>query len=150
MESILTETGANSYKKRVLALTSNHARLWGKMTADQMLAHCNAAFEASLSNDKKSPNALVRFIIKSIAKNAVVGEKPFKKNVPTAPDFVIVNERDFELEKERTLDYINQAFAAGENYFEAKKHPVFGTMSAQQWSNLLSKHLDHHLQQFGV
>lgn len=150
MESIFTASGADHYKQRVQALCNTHAGLWGKMSVDQMLAHCNAAFEASLSTDTKSPNALVRFIIKSIAKNTVVGEKPYKKHTPTAPNFVIANERDFETEQKQTLEYIQKAYTAGESFFEGKKHPVFGRMSAQQWSNLLSKHLDHHLQQFGV
>lgn len=150
MESVFNQNGADSYKHRINLLTSESVRLWGKMTVDQMLAHCNAAFEASMNENQKSPNALVRFIIKSIAKNTVVGEKPYKKNTPTAPDFVIANERNFESEKAITLSYIDKSLTLGEAYFEGKKHPVFGVMTAQQWNNLLSKHLDHHLQQFGV
>jgi Protein of unknown function (DUF1569) len=29
-------------------------------------------------------------------------------------------------------------------------HPVFGKMTKEQWSKATWKHLDHHLQQFGV
>jgi len=29
-------------------------------------------------------------------------------------------------------------------------HPFFGKMTSQQWSKAMYKHIDHHLQQFGV
>ncbi|WP_461444719.1 DUF1569 domain-containing protein [Maribacter sp.] len=29
-------------------------------------------------------------------------------------------------------------------------NPAFGDLTDQQWNTLFSKHLDHHLQQFGV
>ena len=31
-----------------------------------------------------------------------------------------------------------------------KAHPMFGQLTKQQWRDLLVKHLDHHLKQFGV
>jgi hypothetical protein len=30
------------------------------------------------------------------------------------------------------------------------EHPIFGTMSPQDWGVLLYKHTDHHLRQFGL
>lgn len=38
----------------------------------------------------------------------------------------------------------------GTRILKVKKHPFFGEMTEDQWDVLLWKHLDHHLQQFGV
>jgi hypothetical protein len=29
-------------------------------------------------------------------------------------------------------------------------HPMFGKLTKKQWADLLKKHFDHHLRQFGV
>jgi hypothetical protein len=38
----------------------------------------------------------------------------------------------------------------GKEHFEGKESLSFGPMTAQEWNNLFYKHLDHHLNQFGV
>ena len=34
--------------------------------------------------------------------------------------------------------------------FERKESVSFGSMTKNKWNNMLYKHLDHHLSQFGV
>jgi hypothetical protein len=85
-----------------------------------------------------------------IAKNGVVNEKPYPKNSRTAPQFIIKDERDFEIEKERLNTYLRKTQDLGEKHFDGLMSNSFGNLSVSEWNNLFYKHLDHHLTQFGV
>ncbi|RZJ66435.1 MAG: hypothetical protein EOO47_25375, partial [Flavobacterium sp.] len=80
----------------------------------------------------------------------VVGEKPYKKNLHTAPSFLIADEREFEKEKTRLINYLNKTQQLGEVHFDGKESLSFGKLNKTQWNNMFYKHLDHHLSQFGV
>ena len=88
--------------------------------------------------------------MKLFVKSAVVGPKPYKRNSRTAPVFIIADERDFEKEKGRLIDYINKTQALGASHFSQKESHSFGPMSSEEWNVMFAKHLDHHLTQFGV
>ena len=136
--------------QRIEELTSESPALWGKMSVDQMLAHCCVAYEMAFTNKHPKANPVMRFLLKTFVKAGVVNEVPYKKNLPTAPAFRIKNEKNFEEEKTRLIAFLEQTLAAGEAAFEGKESPSFGPMTAKEWNNLLYKHLDHHLTQFGV
>ena len=135
---------------RIENLSPQSHALWGKMSVDQMLAHCNVAYEMAFTDRHPNANPLMRFLLKAFVKPGVVNEVPYKRNIPTAPAFRIKNRRDFEEEKARLISFVEQTLAAGESGFEGKASPSFGPMIAKEWNNLLYKHLDHHLNQFGV
>jgi len=96
------------------------------------------------------PNFFMKFILKLFVKNSVVGEKPYKRNSQTAPAFLITDTRDFEKERKRLIDYLNQTQALGAKSFDNKESNSFGKLSIKEWNNMFYKHLDHHLTQFGV
>ena len=83
-------------------------------------------------------------------KNAVVTEKPYKKSSQTAPAFLIKDDKNFEAEKKRLIDYITRTQQLGESHFDNKESHSFGRLTKNEWNNMLYKHLDHHLHQFGV
>ncbi len=89
-------------------------------------------------------------MIKLFAKNAVVGPKPYKKNSRTSPIFIISDQREFEIEKKRLIAHLQKTHQLGSDHFQGKESHAFGPLSANEWNTLFSKHLDHHLQQFGV
>jgi Protein of unknown function (DUF1569) len=136
--------------QRIEKLSPESPALWGKMSVDQMMAHCCVAYEMAFTDKHPKANALLRFILKTFVKPGVVNEVPYKKNLPTAPAFRIKNEKNFAEEKARLIAFVEQTLAAGEVTFEGKESPSFGPMNAKEWNNLLYKHLDHHLTQFGV
>lgn len=72
------------------------------------------------------------------------------KNAPTAPGFVIKDERDEEKEKQNLIVAINNFSEKGKARQLGDKHPFFGKMTHEEWDTLQWKHLDHHLKQFGV
>ena len=83
-------------------------------------------------------------------KNVVISENTYKKNGQTAPEFIIKNSRDFGTEKKRLIEYIAKTQKLGESHFDGKESHSFGILKKQEWSNMLTKHLDHHLTQFAV
>ena len=97
---------------RLNTLTPQTQRLWGKMNVAQMLAHCKAAFTVPLS-DKKMPRSFMGLLIGWMIKNKLHNDDPWKRNLPTAPNFIIKDERDFEKEKQELVAMINQFNHAG-------------------------------------
>ena len=136
--------------ERINCLTPDTNPQWGKMSVDQMLAHCNVAYDMSFTDKIKQPGTFGKFIIKLLVKKAVVGPKPYPKNGRTAPDFIITGNRDFGAEKSKIIDYLNKVQSMGAAEFEQKESHSMGKLTSQEWNILFSKHLDHHLTQFGV
>lgn len=135
---------------RINALTSETQPQWGKMNVAQMLAHCNVAYELVYTDKHPKPKGFQKFMIKLFAKNIVVGPKPYKKNSRTAPMFLITDQREFETEKKRLIEHLQKTQQLGPSHFEGKESHAFGALSENEWNTLFSKHLDHHLSQFGV
>ncbi|MCV2484825.1 DUF1569 domain-containing protein [Flavobacterium sp. SH_e] len=150
MQNVFLKEDCDQYISRINQLKSNTQPLWGKMSVDQMLAHCNVTYEMVYDDIHQKPNAFMRFILKSFVKNKVVDESPYPKNIRTAPQFIIKGYRNFELEKERLISYINKTLELGKNNFEGKESLSFGKLSSKEWNNMFAKHLDHHFSQFGV
>lgn len=150
LPNIFSKEVTNQLIDRINNLNAKSAPSWGKMSVDQMLAHCCVSYEMAFETTHRKPNRLARGLLKVFVKNAVVSEKPYPKNSRTAPAFIIANERNFELEKNRLISYIKRTEEVGEKYFEGKESLSFGILSLTEWNNLFYKHLDHHLKQFGV
>jgi hypothetical protein len=130
-------------------LTPDTKGLWGKMTVSQMLAHCKEPFKVALS-DKPQPRMFLGRLIGWVAKSKLYNDKPWGKNLPTAPNFVIKDERDFEMERTELMKLVAAFYHAGEKGIGDKVHPFFGRLTAKQWGISMWKHLDHHFKQFGV
>ncbi|KPQ15061.1 MAG: Protein of unknown function (DUF1569) [Algoriphagus marincola HL-49] len=150
MKNIFDQAVSDELTARIEALNPDSQPLWGKMSVDQMLAHCSVAYEMAYTDRHPKPNALMRFFLKTFVKSGVVNEKPYPKNARTAPVFIIADRRDFEKEKSKLISYLQKTQELGSEHFEGKESPSFGAMTAQEWNNLFYKHLDHHLTQFGV
>ena len=134
---------------RINQLSEQSERQWGKMNVSQMLAHCKEAFKVPLRN-KPIPRMFIGRIFGWMAKGKLYDEKPWGKNLPTAPNFIIQDERDFEIEKSALLELIKQFYTLGPDGVGHFPHPFFGTLTKEQWGKSMWKHIDHHLKQFGV
>ena len=151
IEDMFDPAGKQRIVARIHALASTCEPLWGKMSVAQMLAHCNVAYETVHEPGKHArPGPVVRLFLRVFAKGTVVGDKPYPRNVATAPYFVIEGDRDFEEERARLLAYIETTFEQGASHYDGRPSMTFGPLSSKQWNTLFSKHLDHHLRQFGV
>ena len=150
MKNIFDPTVKDEIITRINQLKPDSQPLWGKMSVAQMLAHCNVTYETVYEDKHKKPNPLMKLILKTFVKKIVVSNTPYKRNNPTAPHYIISDSKDFEIEKKRLIDYIIKTQQLGESYFDKKESHSFGLLSVKEWNTMFYKHLDHHLNQFGV
>ena len=135
--------------ERLARIRENQKPLWGKMSAGQMFAHCQAPLRVALGDTVLERN-LIGFLFGGFAKRQLLAPKPFGKNLPTAPEFRVVDARAFEKERDALLVLVERLGAGGPDVLTTEPHPFFGTLTAEEWSRLQWKHLDHHLRQFGA
>jgi Protein of unknown function (DUF1569) len=150
LPNIFTKDVSENLIQRINNLSNTTNPTWGKMSVDQMLAHCNVTYEMAYENIHAKPNFFMKFILKMLVKNVVVNENPYAKNSRTAPQFLMIESKDFDLEKKRLIDYITKTQQLGENHFDNKESHSFGILNKTEWNNMFYKHLDHHLTQFGA
>ena len=133
---------------RIDALQPAATRQWGKMNAAQMLCHCAHALDMATGN-RPMKQAWIGKILAPLVRKSVLGRKPFSKNSPTDPTFVVSDERDFGAERARLVALINQFAVQGPESAGRLTHSFFGKLTGDEWGRLMCKHLDHHLRQFG-
>ena len=150
MKSVFKAADVAELKERINKLTPTTERKWGKMTVSQMLAHCNVTYELVYEDKHPKPNAVAKFLLKAFVKSTVVGAKPYKQNLHTAPAFMVKDDKNFEAEKARLLAHIDKTMQLGEQHFSGKESHSFGKLTITEWNTMFYKHLDHHLRQFGV
>ncbi len=151
MKNVFSAEDSQELKSRISNLKNESQPQWGKMNVSQMLAHCNVAYEMTYEpTNFKKPKGIKKWVLKTFLKPIIVGSKPFKKNSPTSSDFKIADYKNFEIEKNRMIAYVDKTQQLGKNHFEGLDNLSFGVMNSTEWNNLFYKHLDHHLKQFGV
>ena len=148
--SVFNRNDVDNILDRIEKLSPEMQPKWGKMNVAKMLSHCNVTYELVYENIHPKPNPFKVFILKLVIKPSIVSDKPYKNSLPTAPEFIIHDDKDFEVEKKRLVAYIEKTFELGEGFFDGKKSHSFGKLSKNEWNAMFAKHLDHHLKQFGV
>lgn len=149
MKNITHKEVLNEVLTRIEKLTPNTKAQWGKMTVSQMLAHCTTGFEVTLGS-KIVKHSFLGKIFGKIAKKQAFSDKPFGKSLPTDPNYLVKDDKDFNEEKKKLIAVINRYVTAGEHEFTKGPHPFFGKLTIDEWNELNYKHIDHHLMQFGV
>ena len=132
--------------KRIDSLTPETKPQWGKMDAAQMLAHCAETIDVANGKPLVGTPFIVR-LFKGYIKKMVVGPKPYPKNLKTHPQYLQTTPKDFEQEKQHIVNALNKL---KETEGEKIKHGMFGVLTPEDKGWAMYKHLDHHLQQFGV
>ncbi len=81
---------------------------------------------------------------------ALGNDEPMRRKSPTVPSLVVSDERELEAERTRLCGLIDRFAAAGPQSCTTHPHSFFERLNLQEWAILMSKHLDHHLWQFGA
>jgi hypothetical protein len=149
MSSIYSKADNEIIIARINNLSPESKAQWGKMTVDQMLSHCQAPMDFAFGKTPMKANFIMRLFGKML-KGKVFGSTEFKKNSPTAPAFIRTEKYDFEETKQGLIERINYFSELGKNAIKTTKHPFFGELTYDEWSQMHTMHLDHHLRQFGV
>src|SRR5690349_6761606 len=130
MKSLFQRDAVDEVMRRIEQLQPASQREWGKMDVAQMMAHCSATFDVA-SGRVVLPRMLIGRILGPLARPGFTNEKPFSRNGPTHKTFVISDKRDFERERERLKDCVQQ-FHAGEEQCTRHPHAFFGPLTPQE------------------
>lgn len=150
MNSLFNQAGTQEIINRINSLTPDSKGQWGKMSINQMLAHCRKPLEAAHGNIKgKRP--LISYLFGAMAKKQIIAnDQAFKKNLPTDKNFIVANPEEFAKEKEALIKQLQLFCEKGAQAITSHPHSFFGKMTPQEWDVLQYKHLDHHLKQFAA
>jgi hypothetical protein len=138
----------DTLRSRLQSLRPDAQRKFGKMTTDQMLWHVACGMELAMGRISTAPSKppvplplpVLRFVVINL---------PWPKGTPTVPVLVAKDNYDFEVQRTRCLQLIDDMAAKDINE-PWPVHPTLGAMSGLQYSQLHGKHVDHHLKQFGA
>ncbi len=149
MKTLYDNSSLQEMKNRIEKLTPEMTPTWGKMNPAQMMEHCSRALDFSTGKDNP-PRLFIGYILGPIFKSQYYNDKPWSKNSPTAPNYIVTDQQDFDKTKNRLLGLIKEFSDGGESKCTTHPSPFFGKLTPQQHGLGQYKHLDHHLQQFGV
>jgi hypothetical protein len=126
---------------------------WGKMTAQHMVEHMSMSF--ILANGKIKVQEFITPEEKLPAmKRFVLGESPFKENTKSPalsddlPALRYGNIDEAIAIFKRELENIFKVYEADKNL--TLRNPIFGDLNFEEQVGLMTKHVKHHLNQFGL
>ncbi len=149
MKTLFQKEAVDEIVERINKLKPETQRLWGKMSVNQMLAHCSVGMKTASGELFLKSSFLLR-LIGGLFKSQTTNNKPISKSSPTHPGFIIGDTEGFEKEKQTLISLINQFHKGGESKCTTNPHAFFGKLTPTQWSSQMYKHINHHLTQFGV
>jgi len=150
MKNLFEPSDLEALSARIARLRPDSDRQWGKMSVAQTLAHCSLGVQTA-TGELRPSRKLIGRILGPLIKPKVVGDdQPMRRNSPTVPETIVLNEPDFATEQARLIASLHQFSAAGPNGCTSHPHAFFGPLTPNEWAILLHKHIDHHLRQFGV
>src|ERR1051326_6672089 len=112
MKTLFDPADRSALEVRIRSLGPENRRLWGKMNAEQMFCHCGRPLETAVG-DKPMKQAFIGKIIVPFIRKSIFSEKPFGKNSPTDPTFVVADERQLDAERDQLLKLIDRFVAQG-------------------------------------
>jgi len=138
--------------RRMGNVRADSQRLWGKMSAHQMVCHLSDGFRLYMSERKADavggiyPSRVLRWFALWAPMRWPKGFQTMKEldqqgGGGTSP---VEFARD-----QRELRSLLERFTKQPRDFTWGVHPHFGTMNEKEWMRLAYLHADHHLRQFG-
>ena len=143
--------------ERLAKIQSSSPRLWGKMTASQMICHLADSFRVTMGEKpwetariSVTPIPMPAWVVKWVALNLPMR---WPHSTPTRPE--VDSERGgtppgaFEGDVRDLLRLLDR-FTRKPQEFALRAHPIFGAMTEAEWMRWGYLHMDHHLRQFGA
>jgi hypothetical protein len=150
MAHLMIRQNEKIFAARINALTPQSQRQFGVLDPLKMMRHLRCIVEISLEKVVEADRS--NFFKSTIICFLVFRVIPWPKGKIRAPDaFCPEPEGDFETERKKLLEAINEFIAAAEREPQRKTlHPIFGRQTLRYWSRMHGKHFEHHFRQFGV
>lgn len=137
--------------ERIGQLQPHSKASWGKMTVEEMLVHCEAGIQMGIG--ELHSKVRVSQFQSVIARIVYLYLLPLPKYTPAPPEINISKKLQqrypFETARILLIQSIRKIETIQEDY-PFPLHPIFRKLSYKQWGIITFKHLDHHLNQFGV
>ena len=149
-DSLLDRDSYQRFLVKINAINPDSQPQWGKMSAAQMFAHCADVQETYNGLQPWGKISLLARLLKGQIKKLVLGDRPYQKNLPTLPQFKQTEHKDFTIEKDRLLKQLELFHIRDAEVIKEFKHPLWGNLTLNERDRITSKHLIHHLKQFGV
>jgi len=151
VRSIFEPAVRSDLERRVRGLCRGSARRWGRMSPHEAICHMSDAFRMALGEKAVSARPfgfapVLRFVALSIPLKWPRGIKTLPEVEQGCGGTAPV---DFERDRAELLALMHR-FAASTPDQRASTHPIFGSMSTEEWGRWGYRHLDHHLRQFGL
>lgn len=143
--------------ERLHRIQPSSARLWGKMTAAQMICHLADSFRVTIGEKPWTTEriSITRIPVPSwfIKWLALELPLPWPRGVETRPE---VDQEgggtppeEFQADRNELLRLLDR-FTRQPRDFEWQPHPMLGLMEDADWMRWGYLHMDHHLRQFRV
>jgi hypothetical protein len=146
MRSLWNAHDRRRLAERIGRLAPDHAPLWGRMTAPQMVVHIAAAIRMATGELPVRPRRTP--FRHPVIKQLLVYVVPFPKGLPT-DKALQADPRSWDADVADLLDTLER-FASRDRSAPWPPHPAFGALGPHAWGVLTHRHLDHHLRQFGA
>lgn len=119
---------------------------WGRLDAPRMLCHLNDSLRISLGELPCKPqhNIFTRTLGRALVVNT--GLKAPRGKIDTAPEMMTTQPTTWDADLAACVQLVERV-AAGK---ATAVHPAFGPLTPEEWGRMNWKHINHHLEQFGV
>jgi hypothetical protein len=134
--------------RRLEALTATRPRVWGTMSAHQMVLHLGDGAEAALGRRPFSAGTRPGSRALKWAALRLPLRWPHGVRSGADPAARAVSSERFAADRDRAVRTLGELAAAAEGTL-TPRHPIFGPMSRADWHRWAFLHTDHHLRQFG-
>jgi hypothetical protein len=148
MKTLFNEPDRQELIGRLTALTAATPAKWGKMNAEQMVAHLIESMKLATGEVKAKPKKMI--IRYPPLRELIIYLLPFPKGAPTVPELMRTGDAG-TLERNRTeLARLFHEIGSRTTQTKWPEHPAFGNLNRRAWGVLTYRHADHHLRQFGA
>lgn len=138
--------------ERLGRIKADSQRLWGKMTANQMVCHLSDAFRGIMGDKRVAMTG--GFFKRTILKWVMMNFPPVVvKSYPTFPeiDQEIAGTKPTQFELDiAELERLIEQFTSEKQAEDRWAHPFMGKLTRREGLRWAYLHLNHHLHQFGA
>jgi len=148
MPTLFDPSDLTSIQERIGRLRPDARPRWGRLTAPEMVTHVCSACQAGLGELATKP---IGGILSRPPFNwFVIHVMPWPKGkAQSPPEFLVRRPASWDTDLADLQGAIAR-LAAKDPAGEWPASPGFGRISGSSWGVLMYRHLDYHLQQFGV
>ena len=153
MKNLRNAKDKEEITRRIARVRPDSSRLWGRMSAHQMICHLSDGFRLYMGEKKVAPASGMypSKVLRWIALWAPMQWPHGFKTMPELDQEGGGGTSPVEFARDvRELQNLLERFVRQPRDFSWQTHPHFGEMNELDWMRLAYLHADHHLRQFGA